>query len=149
MKLVIDKKSIDSVKLNFDQFYKEAEDRMIQLADATSADIEATAKRLAPYDKGKLRQNIVWTQPMEREPGIIRHIVQALMPYSAYQEFGTGGFVDVPEGWESIAIKFKGKGKRQINMKPQPFMYPAFAKARKTFFKDVKFIFDYLTKKYS
>ena len=149
MKLTIDKRSINTVKHSLDDFYLEVEKRMIELTDNTSKDILRDAKNLAPYDHGKLRQNIVWVQPSKREKGVIQHIVQALMPYSAYQEFGTGGLVDVPPGWEDIAIQFKGKGKRQINMKPQPFMYPAFAKNKLTFYKDAKFIVKYLTDKFN
>lgn len=149
MKLTIDIKGVNTVKHDLDKFYGEVEKRMIQLTDETSRGVEADAKRLAPVDHGKLRQNIAWQQPISRTPGIIQHIVTAFMPYSAYQEFGTGGLVDVPPGWEKIAIVFKGKGKRQINMKPQPFMYPAYAKAKITLYKDAKFVIKYLTDKFS
>lgn len=46
--------------------------------------------------------------------------------YSAYLEFGTGGLVDVPPGLEDYAIKFKGSGKRQINIHPHPFLFHNF-----------------------
>lgn len=44
--------------------------------------------------------------------------------YAPYVEFGTGGLVDVPEGLEDYAIQFIGKGIRQVNLPPRPFLMP-------------------------
>jgi hypothetical protein len=41
-------------------------------------------------------------------------------------EFGTGGTVNVPAGYEDFAMQFKGKGIRKINLKPRPYLIPAF-----------------------
>ena len=46
--------------------------------------------------------------------------------YAPFMEFGTGGLVDIPSGFEELATQFKGSGKRKINLKPQPFLIPAF-----------------------
>ena len=148
MKLTVSLSQQKNIKANFDKFEEEVNLRMEQFSEVQSRDIERNAKRLAPVDIGKLRQNISWVRPIKRTPGVFENIIQALMPYSAYQEFGTGGLVDVPPGWEDIAIKFKGKGVKQINMKPQPFMWPAFKKQKITFLKDAKFILERLVKKY-
>jgi len=43
--------------------------------------------------------------------------------YAAYVEFGTGGFVDVPSGLEDYAIQFKGKGIKQVNLIPRPYLF--------------------------
>ena len=56
-------------------------------------------------------------------------------------EFGTGGKVKVPAELKDIAIQFKGKGIREVNIQPRPFLYPAFVKHRKILIKDLK---DYL-----
>ena len=40
-----------------------------------------------------------------------------------------------------VAIQFKGKGIREVNIQPRPFLYPAFVKHRKILIKDLK---DYL-----
>lgn len=45
----------------------------------------------------------------------------------AYAEFGTGAFVDVPNGWEDIAWSYYVNGKGL--MMPQPFFIPAFKNA--------------------
>lgn len=43
--------------------------------------------------------------------------------YAPYVEFGTGGLVNVPKGLEDYAIQFKGKGIKQVNLPPRPFLF--------------------------
>jgi HK97 gp10 family phage protein len=97
---------------------------------ASVIEINQQQKTLAPVDFGALRSSLKWakTAPMTFE------IVSsgAGSSYAPYQEFGTGGLVDVPAGLEDVAIQYKGKGSRQINMRPQPFFFaPAFAEWNK------------------
>jgi HK97 gp10 family phage protein len=64
-------------------------------------------------------------------------IIYAKTKYAAYQEFGTGRFVDVSEatqlGIPASEIKrlYKGKGKRKVNISPQPYFFPAVRKGLK------------------
>ena len=88
-------------------------------------EINAQQEALVPVDKGFLRSSLKFTrlQPLEYE------IVSTGQgsEYAPYQEFGTGGLVSIPKGLENEAAKYKGKGARQINMRPQPFFFaPAF-----------------------
>jgi hypothetical protein len=71
-----------------------------------------------------------------------------LAPYSAYIEFGTGRAVQVPTELKEIAILFKGKGVKEINLQPQPYLYPAFVKGRKKYLQDLKDLLEHLTNKY-
>jgi hypothetical protein len=112
MKLTVDVSGNKQVKAMFDKFGEEGALRLTQLTEITSQDIERDAKRLAPVDLGALKLNIAWQRPINKVKGLIRNIITAYMPYSAYQEFGTGGDVDIPPGWEKLAVKFKGSGKR-------------------------------------
>lgn len=83
-------------------------------------DIRTEAVSLAPVDTGLLRVSInAESQGMTGE-------VATKTPYAGYQEFGTGGEVNIPEGWEQVAEQYRGKGERTVNMPPQPFMNPAF-----------------------
>jgi hypothetical protein len=75
--------------------------------------------------------------------------IDGFAPYSAYVEFGTGGLVNVPLELKQYALRFKGKGVKQINMQPQPYLYPAFVKGRKQYEKDLKTLLNRLTKKYN
>lgn len=90
--------------------------------ERTTTDIEADAQVSCPVDLGVLRSSI--NSDVEGLEGTVRTNVK----YAPYIEFGTGGLVDVPEGLEDYAMKFKGEGIKQVNMRPQPFLYPAFKK---------------------
>lgn len=72
---------------------------------AVSDMIVAEAKASAPADLGGIRQGIVKEQLNE-----VQYTVKATAPESAYQEFGTGGKVDVPAEMSDIASEFQGRG---------------------------------------
>lgn len=52
--------------------------------------------------------------------------VAARKKYAAYVEFGTGDLVDIPQGWEQYAAKFKGAGIRKVNNRARPYLIKAF-----------------------
>ena len=112
---------------------EDGEKRIAQTTEIVAQDIEYTAKSLAPVDTGKLRQGI----NAEKINDLNWQIV-ARERYSAYMEFGTGGLVDVPPELADIAIQFKGKGIRQINIMPRPYLYPAFLKGKRQYIEDLK-----------
>jgi len=58
--------------------------------------------------------------------GDLTFSVEAKAKYSAYIEFGTGGQVSIPAGYEDLAMMFKGRGLRTINIRPQPFLIPSY-----------------------
>ena len=105
-----------------------------EITQIRSQEIEYEAKRLAPVDDSFLRSSI----KSEKQNKPLTYKVTAYMPYAPFQEFGTGGLVNIPNGWGEMAAQFKGKGIRQINMQAQPFMYPAFVKGSKLYIKDLK-----------
>ena len=96
---------------------------------SSMVEINAQQKALAPVDFGTLRSSLKFTKmsPLNYEvvssgPG---------SSYAPYQEFGTGGLTVIPQGLEKEASQFKGKGGRQVNMRPQPFFFaPAFKEFR-------------------
>ena len=85
----------------------------------------------AEFMGGTLKQNI------GSEAKGTKAIIYAKTKYAAYQEFGTGRFVDVSEatklGIPASEIKrlYKGKGKRKVNIQPQPYFFPAVRKGLK------------------
>ena len=89
--------------------------------NASALTIQSSAKRLAPVDLGFLRNNIALV-PI----GDLTFAVEAKAKYSAYVEFGTGGLVSIPAGYEDLATIFKGRGLRTINIRPQPFLIPSY-----------------------
>lgn len=69
--------------------------------------IVVDAKQNAPADLGKIRQGIV--KQIVIGNNSYEGLVFATAPESAYQEFGTGGKVDVPEEMSGVASQFQGK----------------------------------------
>ena len=136
-------KGLKKVLSNLKKFGSEAAVEIDISTMATALDIAKNAKTLAPKDMGKLAQSIYEAKISEADYKVV---VGA--DYGAYVEFGTGKKVQVPTELKEIAIQFKGAGIKQINLQPQPFLYPAFVKGRKEYKKDLKKILKKLTKKY-
>lgn len=137
-------KGLKNILKSLEKFGDEAKQMVEDTTVAVAHEIEADAKRLAPVDMGFLR-NQIFTQ--EVDP--LNYEIVAGAYYSAYMEFGTGGLVEVPEEMKEIAIQFKGKGIKQINIMPRPFLYPAFVKGRTQYIDDLQDVLDDLTKKYN
>ena len=89
--------------------------------NASALKIQSDAKRLAPVDMGYLRNSIV----LDGERGGLTYDVAAKMPYAAYVEFGTGGKVSIPIGYEEYAAQFKGT-RKVAGMRSQPYLIPSF-----------------------
>jgi HK97 gp10 family phage protein len=75
--------------------------------NASALNIESMAKRLAPVNMNTLRGSI-YKKERKVEKGIV-YTVGAKASYAAYVEFGTGGKVSIPAGFEDLANGFKGK----------------------------------------
>jgi hypothetical protein len=89
--------------------------------NSSALKIMSDAKRLAPIDLGFLRGQIS-IEPVND----LTYEVEAKAKYSAYIEFGTGGEVRIPAGYEDLAKIFKGRGVRTVNIRPQPFLIPSY-----------------------
>lgn len=105
--------------------------------NASALTIQSSAKRLAPVDLGFLRNNIALI-PI----GDLTFAVEAKAKYSPYIEFGTGSEVSVPAGYEDLAMKFKGKGRRTINIRPQPFLIPSYEVEKPKLLQRIKKLLD-------
>ena len=133
-------KNIDKVIRQIKALSPKAHDAIVQITEDNAQEIVLNAKTLAPVNKhpnitgGDLKQGIA----NEKVEGKIAQVIYARKKYSAYVEFGTGGKVQIPEELKELAAKFKGKGIREVNMQPQPFLYPSFVKGRAQYLKDLK-----------
>lgn len=76
------------------------------VVNVTADNIVVEAKQLAPVDLGTIRQNI--GKDVTNQNNIITANIFANAPESAFQEFGTGGRVDVPEEMAEVAAQFQG-----------------------------------------
>lgn len=129
-------KGLNSVLANIRKYGKEAEKDIEGVTELVARNIEKNAKQLAPANFGKLGQSI---QAIKDTP--LNWKVEAggvIAPYAPFVEFGTGGLVDVPNELKDQAIKFKGKGIKQVNLRPRPYLYPALLQGRTEYLEKLK-----------
>ena len=95
--------------------------------NASALAIQSKARRSVASnstDKGRLVGSIQLKEINKGDKVV--YTVGSRLKYAPYVEFGTGGTVNVPSGYEDFAIQFKGKGIRKINLRPRPYLIPAF-----------------------
>ena len=92
--------------------------------NASALAIQSKARRDVKVDNSTLRSSIQLKEINRGDK--IMYTVGSRLKYAPYVEFGTGGTVNVPAGYEDFAIQFKGKGIRKINLRPRPYLIPAF-----------------------
>jgi len=131
---------LDKLIKDIQTFGEDGEQMVAEITEGNAREIEATAKQIAPYDLGTLRQEIRSYTSIESRGTFwkIEANANGRAPYSAYQEFGTGGLVDIPPELAEMAINFKGKGVKKINLPARPFLYPAFVIGREQYYQDLK-----------
>jgi hypothetical protein len=105
--------------------YKKTVNEISAMMDAEIAShgelMATSAKNMCPVDTGRLRSSI----SLKKQQFMSYELV-AQTDYAAYVEFGTGkGFIPNGEPWDSVASKFKGKGIKQVNLPPRPYMRPS------------------------
>lgn len=84
-----------------------------------------------PVDPGNLRKSHFIKPAVTENSTEVKIGFNA--PYAPFIEFGTGGLVEVPAGFEDLAIQFKGKGIRKVNLKARPFLLPALLNEKQNF----------------
>jgi len=97
---------------------KKLQDGVNREMDAAVIEINAKQIAAAHVDNGTLKAG--------NRYDITRSLNKVLfnkVEYAPYQEFGTGGLVSIPDGLRDEASIFKGRGIREVNMRPQPFFY--------------------------
>jgi HK97 gp10 family phage protein len=138
-------KGLEETLRSISKFGEKVNKSVEAITEDTARGIEQNAKALAPVDLGKLRQSIKALQ-LGNKTWKIEANATGLAPYAAYIEFGTGGRVSVPEELKDIAIKFIGRGIREVNITPQPYLYPAYIRGRTEYLADLKALLEQLSK---
>tara|TARA_R110000782_G_scaffold84011_1_gene164177 strand:- start:150 stop:581 length:432 start_codon:yes stop_codon:yes gene_type:complete len=136
-------KGLDKVYKDFAKLSQEVHKKVGIVTKANAMEISADAKKNARKDLGKLSQGISY----EKVDDKFNYKIFAREKYSAFVEFGTGGMVKVPNELKEIAIQFKGKGVKEVNLPARPFLYPAFVKGKVRFLDDLNDLLNKETKK--
>lgn len=112
-------KGLKELQKKFDVMPKQLVEEIDGELESSCQQIVLKAKQLAPVDKGALRQSIAFN-------GVnLSYVITETVRYAPYQEFGTGNKVSVPSEVSGYSPQFKGTGKRNVNIKPQPHLFPA------------------------
>lgn len=133
-------KGLNTVISNLRKYGKEAEKDIEGVTAQVAKNIEGYAKSNAPANFGKLGQSI-----QAKKNDNYNWAIEAggtIAPYAPYVEFGTGGLVNVPNELKDQAIKFKGKGIKQVNLRPRPYLYPALLRGRKEYIEKLQKLLD-------
>ena len=136
-------KGLNVLLKNLKRFGNDTDKEVDIIFASNASEISVDAKQLAPVNFVQLRQSIQF-----QEVDNLNYSIFSNINYAPYMEYGTGGLVEVPEELKDNAIQFIGKGIKQVNIKPRPFLYPAFIKGRGQIIKDLNQLLKDLTKKY-
>jgi HK97 gp10 family phage protein len=134
-------KGINSVISDLRKYGKEAERDIAGVTEQVARNIEKYAKETVVVgETGKLGQSIKAVKENDLNWNIEAGGI--LAPYAPFVEFGTGGLVEVPNELKEQAIKFKGQGIKQINLRARPFLYPALLRGREEYLQKLKKVLD-------
>ena len=106
--ITIDITGMSEAMGKFDKYKKTVQTEIKDEVNASALAIQLTAKKLAPVNLGNLRNSIYLLEQSVSE-GKFMFTVGANAKYAPYVEFGTGGKVSIPTGYESYASSFKTK----------------------------------------
>jgi HK97 gp10 family phage protein len=99
--------NISEVLGKLQSFDKKVQQDVKDEVNASALNIQSGAKRLAPVNLGQLR-NSIYLKEQKVDKGFV-FSVGSNASYAPYVEFGTGGKVSIPAGFEQLASGFKGK----------------------------------------
>ena len=106
--ITIDIKGMSEALGKFDKYGKTVQAEIKDEVGASALKIYSDAKRLAPVNLGTLR-NTIFIESVSPAANKFMFTIGAKARYAPYIEFGTGGKVSIPAGYESYASQFKTK----------------------------------------
>ena len=104
----------------FEHYSKDKPKMIRQSMRITARYILNRAKKLTPKRTGKLRNSGTIDNTLDNS------VITFNAEYAPYVEFGTGGLVEIPTGFEDLALDFYHGRSTNIQMQAQPFLIPAF-----------------------
>ena len=98
---------LDKIFANIDSMSDKIKTDIALEMNSSALNIQSNAKKNAPVNMGGLRNSIQLTE--EIGGGKLFYSVGSKLNYAPYIEFGTGGKVTIPSGYDNFASQFKGK----------------------------------------
>ena len=147
MKTTIKLKGSEALFKKFKAYGEQGEKDFAEQTQNAAQNIRARALIEVPRRDKNLANNIFYDKVNRFVYKIFVNLNNA--PYGPFVEFGTGGLVDIPKGWERLAATFKGKGIKKINLPARPYLYPAFRDGSTQYVRDLKSILKQLSNKFN
>lgn len=116
------------------------------ITNQTADNITNKAKVRCPVDLGQLRQSIGHTTARITYN---RSLIFATAGHAPYQNFGTGGLINIPKGMEELAAQFKGKGERKVNVPATGFLTTPYIQESVEYPKRLQVGFDKLSREFN
>ena len=129
-------KGLSAILRNYKIYSQKLKQDLLYEVQRAALSVERKAKSRVVVDTGKLKQSIYSKMDFRKGTALIG----ATESYAPYVEFGTGGLVSVPNGYDTFANQFKGKGLKKINRRPKPFLIPSFLEEQQIFKGNVRVI---------
>lgn len=106
--ITIDIANFGSVNKRFEKLSQDVKNNIKDEVNASALKIQSDAKKMAPVNLGSLRNSIYL---VEENKGGNEYIygVGSNARYAPYVEFGTGGKVSIPNGYQDYASQFRNK----------------------------------------
>jgi hypothetical protein len=118
----------------------------VAITNLVAKKISAQAKLRAPADLGDLRKFTGNTEATIKEN---TSLIFSTMPYAPYVNWGTGGLVSVEPMFKDLAIQFKGKGIKKINLPARPFLTGSYIEQSATYRPKLQKALEKLSKQYN
>ena len=147
MKTTIKLKGSEALFKKFKAYGKQGEKDFEDITRNAAEDIRARALIEVPRRDKNLANNIFFEKVNRFVYKIFVNLNNA--PYAPFVEFGTGGKVDIPKGWEKLAETFKGNNIKKIDLKARPYLYPAFRDGSTQYVRDLKSVLKQLSNKFN
>jgi HK97 gp10 family phage protein len=145
---------IEKTIAELNKFSDKVKDTLSLVMEATANEMEDFATKECEMVIGKTKFRKLTGDLIQSINVIVvndmNYIVEAggsFAPYAPYVEFGTGGLVSVPKEFDEQARRALGKGIKQVNLPPRPYMYPAYIYGLKRIEENLKTEIEQLIKK--
>lgn len=106
--ITLDIANIGNVNKRFEKLSQDVKNNLKNEVNASALKIQSDAKKMAPANLGTLRGSI-YKDEISKSPNEYMFIIGAAASYAPYVEFGTGGKVSIPNGYQDYAAQFKNK----------------------------------------
>lgn len=122
---------LDKLQKSINKLAQDVQDRVEFELEEFCREVNTDQVNATPVDTGMLKKSNTFSKVADLEWQLSNNT-----EYAPFVEFGTGGFVKVPQGLEDYAMQFYKNG--QGKLPPRPFFFEPFLRRREDLVKKIK-----------